>query len=314
MGRSYAVLGTGAVGGFYGARLQKAGCDVHFLLRSDYAYAREFGLKVKSVDGDFELPAVNAYESVASMPKCDVVLLALKTTQNHLLPQLIPPVLKPEGTVLVLQNGLDVEAQVASIANVQNVIGGLCFICSHKIAPGEINHLNYGGITLLEYAPEYRSCGITERMRQIAEDFTSAGIAIELAEDLLLARWQKLVWNIPFNGLSVVLNANTDKIIASPEIRELVFEIMQEVALGAAVCDRVISPEFLHERVDRTKKLQSYRPSMKIDYDERRPLEIEAILETPLRIASNAGVKLPHIAMLYRQLKFLDAQNRCKII
>jgi 2-dehydropantoate 2-reductase len=247
------------------------------------------------------------------MPKCDVVLLALKTTQNHLLPQLIPPVLKPQGTVLVLQNGLDVEAPVAAIANVQNVIGGLCFICSHKIAPGEIDHLNYGGITLLEYAPEYRCCGITERMRQIAEDFTSAGIAIDLADDLLLARWQKLVWNIPFNGLSVVLNANTDKIIASPEIRELVFEIMQEVALGAAACDRVISPDFLHERIDRTKKLQSYRPSMKIDYDERRPLEIEAILGTPLRIASNAGVKLPHIAMLYRQLKFLDAQNRAVV-
>lgn len=310
MGYSYAVLGTGAVGGYYGARLQQAGFDVHFLLRSDYDHVREFGLKVKSIDGDFNLPQVNAYDRVELMPSCDVVLLSLKATQNHLLPQLIPPILKPDGIVLVLQNGLDVEEQVAAIANVGHVIAGLCFVCSNKIAPGEIHHLHYGTITLIEYAPGYRRCRVTPRMEQIAKNFKSAGIAIAFAEDLMFERWQKLLWNVPFNGLSVVLNANTQEILASPEIRKLVLELMQEVALAAKARELVIPTDLFHERIERTEKMNFYHPSMKIDYENRRPLEVEAIFGKPLRLATQAGVSLPRIDTLYRQLKFIDAQNR----
>ncbi|NEO30470.1 MAG: putative 2-dehydropantoate 2-reductase [Symploca sp. SIO3C6] len=309
MGYSYAVLGTGAVGGFYGARLQQAGFEVHFLLRSDYAHVREFGLKVKSIDGDFNLPQVNAYNSVEMMPSCDVVLLSLKATHNYLLPQLIPPLLKPDGIVLVLQNGLYVEEQVASVAKIRHIIAGLCFVCSNKIAPGEINHLHYGKITLIEYAPGYRRCGVTTRMEQIAKDFTSAGIAIAFAEDLLLERWQKLLWNIPFNGLSVVLNANTQEMLASPEIRQLVLELMQEVATAATACGLIIPKDLFYERIKLTEKMKSYRPSMKIDYENHRSLEVEAIFGAPLRIANKVGIHLPRIAMLYRQLQFLDAQN-----
>ena len=86
--RTYAILGTGALGGYYGACLQRAGLDVHFLLRSDYEHVKEHGLIVESPDGDFTLPHVNAYQDVAKMPACDVVVVALKTTQNHLLPEI----------------------------------------------------------------------------------------------------------------------------------------------------------------------------------------------------------------------------------
>ena len=89
MPRSYAIIGTGALGGFYGARLQRAGCELHFLLHSDYEHVRQHGLVCESKDGDFTLPKVNAYSDVRDMPKCDVVCVCLKTTQNHLLPQLL---------------------------------------------------------------------------------------------------------------------------------------------------------------------------------------------------------------------------------
>lgn len=125
--RCYAILGTGALGGFYGARLQQAGLGVHFLLRSDYAQVREHGLRVESPQGNFRLPQVRAYKDIQQMPACDVVVVALKTTQNHLLAQLLPPVLKPEGVVLVLQNGLGVEARVVEIVGPQRVMGGLVF-------------------------------------------------------------------------------------------------------------------------------------------------------------------------------------------
>jgi 2-dehydropantoate 2-reductase len=316
--RTYAVLGTGALGGFYGARLQQAGCEVHFLLRSDYEQVQQHGLIVESIDGDFNLPQVNTYRDVHKMPTCDVVVVALKTTQNYLLPELLPPIVKPTSVVLVLQNGWGIETQVAEIVGSDRVMGGLCFLCSNKVGPGHIHHLDYGQITLADYAADYAPCGITDRMKQITSDFEQAGIAIELAEDLLIARWKKLMWNIPFNGLSVVLNATTDAMMANPQTRRLAKSLMQEVQAGCAACtqwlepgsDRAIPSDFIDTMLDYTTKMKPYRTSMKIDYDEGRSMEIEAIVGHPLRMAEQAGVELPKITMLYQQLKFLDAQMR----
>ncbi|MBW4564064.1 MAG: putative 2-dehydropantoate 2-reductase [Mojavia pulchra JT2-VF2] len=308
--RRYAILGTGALGGFYGAKLQKAGLDVHFLLKSDYEYVSRYGLVVESIEGDFTLPQVNAYHSVEKMPKCDVVVVALKTTQNHLLPQLLPPMLKDNGVVLVLQNGLGIEEEVAQIVGNVSVIGGLCFLCSNKVGAGHIRHLDYGQITLGEYTSGYYAGGITERMQLIAADFISAGIAMELAEDLLLARWKKLVWNIPYNGLSVILNARTDELMAHVHTRKLVEQLMHEVATGAKSSGRIIPDSFIQTMLDYTVKMKPYRTSMKIDYDERRPLEVEAIFGNPLRKAQAAGVNLLQINCIYQQLKFIDAKSR----
>jgi 2-dehydropantoate 2-reductase len=307
--RTYAILGTGALGGFYGARLQKAGLNVNFLLKSDYEQVNKYGLVVESKDGDFTLTEVHAYYDVEKMPQCDVVVVALKTTQNHLLPKMLPPVVKDDGVVLVLQNGLGIEEEIAQIVGNVTVIGGLCFLCSNKVGPGHIHHLDYGQIVLGEYTPNYEPSGITEKMQQIADDFESADISIELAEDLLLARWKKLVWNIPYNGLSVILNARTDELMADEYTRKLVEQLMYEVAAGAKSYGRIISDRFIQTMLDYTLKMTPYRPSMKIDYDEHRPLEIEAIFGNPLRKAQVKSVSLMQISCLYHQLKFLDARG-----
>jgi len=322
--RTYAILGTGALGGFYGARLQQAGSEVHFLLRSDYEQVQQHGLILESPDGNFTLPHVHAYRQASDMPACDVAIVALKTTQNHCLPELLPPVLKENGVALVLQNGLGIEVDVAEIVGSDRVMGGLCFLCSNKVAPGHIRHLDYKQITLGDYGVDrfrgetYAPCGVTERMQQIASDFEQAGIPIDRAEDLFIARWKKLVWNIPFNGLSVVLDATTQQMMADVQIRALAEQLMQEVVAGAAACveaidpgsTRAVPPTFIPTMLDYTAKMTPYRTSMKIDYDDRRPLEIEAIFGNPLRMAKQAGAELPRIEMLYQQLKFLDAKHR----
>ncbi|MBD2490060.1 putative 2-dehydropantoate 2-reductase [Aulosira sp. FACHB-615] len=308
--RKYAIIGTGALGGFYGAKLQKAGLDVHFLLKSDYEHVNQHGLIIESKDGDFTLPQVNAYNDADKMPQCDVVIVALKTTQNYLLPKLLPPVIKNNGVVLVLQNGLDIELEISQIVSNVNIIGGLCFLCSNKVGQGHIRHVDYGQIVLGEYSHNYETAGITNIMQQIANDFQNAGIAIELTKDLLLARWQKLVWNIPYNGLSVVLNARTDELMADPYTRQLVEQLMYEVAAGAKSTGRIIADSFIQKMLDYTVKMKPYRTSMKIDYDEQRPLEVEAIIGNSLRKAQAAGVFLPQINCLYNQLKFLDNRNK----
>ncbi|MFS8775642.1 putative 2-dehydropantoate 2-reductase [Synechococcus sp. W65.1] len=308
--RRYAVLGSDAVGGFYGAKLQQAGFEVHFLLHSDYEQVRQNGLWVESCWGDFHLPQVNAYASVEAMPPCEGVIVALKATQNHLLPRLLPPVLAEKGVVILLQNGLGAEPEIANCVGPERVVGGLCFISSNKVGPGHIRHLDYGSVLLAEYGPGYAPQGITPRLQQIQADFRRAGIPTSLSPDLMEARWQKLVWNIPFNGLSVVFNADTQQMIRDPEARALAEALMQEVVEGAAACGRRLPPSLIPEMLANTEKMVPYRTSMKIDYERKRPLELEAIFANPLRYAQQAGVQMPRVEMLYRQLQVLDRLNR----
>ncbi len=309
--RTYAILGTGALGGFYGARLQKACLDVHFLLNSDYEYVQKNGLAIASPDGDFTLPQVHAYRDVKQMPQCDVVVIAMKTTHNHLLPEMLPSVVKEDGVVLVLQNGLGVEEEVAQIIGNERVIGGICFLTSNKVSAGHIYHQGYKHIVFGEYTADYYPSGITDKMREIGNDFELAGIPIELAPDLLLERWKKLVWNIPYNGLSVILDATTDELMADSHSLLLVEQLMREVLLGAKSCDRLIPDSFIADMLYHTAKLTTpYRTSMKIDYESQRPLEVETIFGNPLRKAIAAGADLPQITCIYQQLKFLDAKNR----
>ena len=308
--QTYAIIGTGAVGGLYGAKLQKAGHKVSFLLRSDYYHVLEKGLIIESVDGNFTLPKVDAYNDVKKKPSCDVVVVALKATQNYLLQELLPPLINKNTVVLLLQNGINIEPEISQIIGNNTLIGGLCFVCSNKVGAGKIRHIDYGTITLGQYFPNHRPAGITEQMREIAKDFEQANIPVELSEDLLLARWKKLVWNIPYNGLSVVLDARTDEIMANTDTRFLAEQLMWEVSAGAKSCGRIIDDHFIQKMLDYTEKMKPYLTSMKLDYEGKKPLEVEAIVGNPLRMAKETGIDLPMISLLYRQLKFLDARNQ----
>ncbi len=296
MARSYAILGTGALGGYYGARLARAGCDVHFLVHSDYDHVRQHGLRVESPDGDFSIPKPNIYRDARDLPPCDVVCVCLKTTQNHLLPELLPPT----GLVLVMQNGLGIEEQIAKITGPDRVAACLCFLCSNKIGPGHIRHLDYGHVVLAGHQP---------LLHEIAGDFQRAGIPASVTPDIRLARWQKLVWNIPYNGLSVILDANTDELMAHPATRQLIEDIMREVVADARACGVALDEEIIGKMLANTEKMIPYRTSMKIDFDLGRPMEVEAIFANPLRAARAAGADSPRLEMLYRQLQFLDTRR-----
>jgi 2-dehydropantoate 2-reductase len=301
-----AIIGTGAVGGYYGSLLQRAGFDVHFLLNSDYEYVQENGLKIDSLHGGFHLSNVQAYRNAADMPRCDCIVVALKTTANRVLSDVLPHLLREDSMVVTLQNGLGSEEEIARIAGKHRVIGGLCFLCSNKIGPGHIRHLDYGLITLGEYREDHAPGGITPRLTRLADDWESAGIAIRLIEDLPLGRWKKLVWNIPFNGLSVLHNTLTDKLISNPETRALCSALMQEVADASAACARPIEPAFIEKMITDTESMRPYAPSMKLDYDRGKPMEIGSIYENPLRAAQKAGVSMPETEKLYRQLLALN--------
>lgn len=303
----YAIIGTGALGGFYGGRLARAGLDVHFLLHSDYEHVRDHGLRVDSVDGDFVLARPHAYGEARDMPRCDVVIVALKTTANDALGEILPAVVADDGAVLILQNGLGVEDRVAGIVGPARVMGGLCFLCSIKPGPGHIRHLDYGYVTLGEYRADGAPGGVSERMRTVGADFEAGGIRVQYAEDLMLARWKKLVWNVAYNGLCALLDATTDRVMACPDSRLLAEALMREVAAAArAAAGREIPESFLHSQLADTRKMTPYSPSMLLDRRAGKPMEIEAIYGEPMRRARAAGCDTPRIETMYRLLRGIE--------
>ncbi len=300
----YTVIGTGAVGGYYGAMLQKSGLEVDFLARSDYEHIRQKGLKVESCRGDFVLDRVNVYPKPEDLPPTDVILVALKTTANGTLEKLLKPVVRKGTVILVLQNGLGMEQELSLLFPEAVVLGAMCFICSQKKGDGHIAHLDKGSISA---APLREGDG--DLLRAIGEDFTRAGVEITLLEDLPTARWNKLLWNIPYNGLSVVLGADTKQIMESPSGSRLAKALMEEVVAGAAACGCSFAPDAVEKMLEYTRVMTPYEPSMKLDFDKGRRMELEYMYRRPLRAASEKGVSLPHIAMLADQLAFLE-ENR----
>lgn len=315
--RTYAVIGMGAIGGYYGARLAAAGHAVHFLARSDADWVRRHGLVVTSPVGDVTLPEVDVYDDPAALPPVDVVLIGLKTTANGALGGLLAPVLEsarragcPLPIIVPLQNGLGVEDQAAAAAPGAAVVGGMCFICCRKAGPGRIEHQDYGAVTLAEWTADGEPAGVTPAVEAVAGDLAGAGIDGQPQPDLLAARWRKLVWNVPFNGLSVVLDAGTDELVADPSARSLVADLMEEVVATSVACGHPVGDGFSGSMLAATESMIPYAPSMKADYDARRPLEIDAIYTAPVVAAHAAGRAVPHIEALERQLRFLDARNR----
>ena len=299
----YAVVGTGGIGGYYGAKLARSGQDVHFLLHSDYDYVKEHGLQVDSCDGDFCLSQVNAYLSTADMPQVDVVLVCLKSTRNHLLRELLPPLLHEQTIVVLIQNGIGLETDVKEWFPNLQLVAGLAFICTAKTEPGHVNHQCYGSINFGNY-----SCKDEERFKQMVTEFTNAGVKAGVVE-YHEARWRKAVWNMPFNGMTVALNTRTDCLLKNPSTRALIREQMMEVIGAARALGVTIGEEFVDQMIKMTDEMTPYSPSMKLDYDFRRPMEIDYLYTRPIAEARKAGFQMAKLEMLEAELRFIESQQ-----
>lgn len=298
----YAVIGCGAVGGYYGSMLAKAGNEVHFLLHSDYEYVKNNGIQVNSCNGNYHLDNVLAYASTQDMPQVDVVIVGLKTTRNNLLTTLLKPILREDTLILLIQNGIGVEEDVQKMFPTTALVAGLAFICSAKTEPGTVNHQFYGSINLGNY-----SCKDELRFKSLVNDFLEAGITAHVVE-YHEARWRKAVWNMPFNGMTVAMNTKTNHLLQLPEMRHTIREQMLEVIHAAWACGvTTISESFADEMIQFTLDMVPYSPSMKLDYDFRRPMEIEYLYTRPLQIATAHGFTMSRLEMLESQLRFIEA-------
>ncbi|ATC64410.1 2-dehydropantoate 2-reductase [Nibricoccus aquaticus] len=293
-----AVVGSGALGCYYGAMLARSGVAVTFLVRSDLAVVRERGLRVKLPTEEFALREVRAQATPEEIGPCDLVIVALKTTANGDFRTLIAPLLHERTAILTLQNGLGSDEELARLFGAERVMGGLCFICVNRTAPGEVLCIEPGSLSLGEFGRP-----VSERLRAVGELFTRSGVRCQLGDDLAWLRWKKLVWNVPFNGLSIVAGGiTTDVILADAALEAEVRALMAEVIGAAGKLGYAIPMNVIDQQIAHTRPMGPYKPSSLIDYLAGRAVEVEEIWGEPLRRAQAVGAQVPRMAMLYALL------------
>ena len=325
-----AVVGCGAVGSYYGAMLARSGHEVHFLLRSDYEAVRRHGVRIESPQGDFNVRPRCARAPEEIGPS-QLVLVGLKTTANSRFSALLPPLADANTAVLTLQNGLGNEEELERLLPAGQIMGGLCFVCLNRISPGVIRHLDHGQVVLGEFRrwPEPRT-------HDIASAFRDAGVPCKVTDNLERAHWEKLVWNIPFNGLGVASAAGldallfgktqseaetsvneplqtcltTDALLGDERWERVVRELMQEVIAAAAAQGFRIESGFAGELIERTRTMGAYKASTILDFEKGLPLEMETLFLEPLRRAQKAGVMVPRMQALAGVLLELDRRRQ----
>lgn len=296
--RKIAIVGSGAVGCYYGGMLAHAGYDVRFLMRADLDAVRRRGLTIYTQGQEIQL-AAQAYGSSEAIGPCDLVIIALKAAGNAALEAMIPPLLGDGTTLLTLQNGLGNERFLAERWGAERVMGGLCFVCLNRTAPGVIEHFDRGTLTIGEFVG-----GPQARTRAIVEAFLKSGIEAIAAENLAEERWRKLVWNIPFNGLSIVAGgATVADVLADEGLRTLARGLMDEVLDAAGRLGHVIPASFADWQIDRSWEVGAYKPSSLIDWELGRPVEVEAIWGEPWRSGTAAGATMARLETVYRLLQ-----------
>ena len=304
-----AIVGAGAVGSYYGAMLARAGNDVHFLLRGNYAHVAQNGLKILSPSGDFRLQPVQAHQTPKSIGPCDLVVIAIKATANAVLPGVLQPLLHKSTALITLQNGLGNEEFLASHFGEERVLGGKCFVCLNRIAPGVIRHIGHGAISIGEFGRPSQN-----RTRDLANRLRESGVSCQLHDDIAEVLWRKLVWNIPFNGLAIAAGENrigldVGQILADEKLLFRTRVLMREV-VGIARATRVlIEDEYIDFQIERTFPMGDYKPSSLLDWRDGREVEVEPIWGEPLRRAEKLGVDTPELERLYCEL-----QQRQRII
>jgi 2-dehydropantoate 2-reductase len=266
----------------------------------------KLGLTLREKDATRRLERVAAFASTAEIGAVDLVIVALKTTSNAALPALLPPLIGGNTAVLTLQNGLGNEELIASLVGEQRVLGGLCYIGVTRERPGVIVGFHTPG--KMAFGEYRRPAG--DRVRAVAKMFADFGVGTRVVDNLAEARWQKLIWNVPFNGLSIAAGAiPTDRILADPTIQAQVRPLMDEIAAAARHFGYRVSEEFIQAQIDITPGMGAYRPSSLVDYLAGRKVEVEAIWGEPLRQAQAAGLAMPRLAELYRTLKAMVAHG-----
>jgi len=294
------IIGAGAIGSFYGAILKRAGCTVSAVVRSEYDAVKAHGFRFESPLGDISWTPDHLYRD-GDRPDGtpDYVILATKVLPGSDRAGLVRPWVGEGTNIVLIQNGLDIERELADAFPDNPIISCLAFIAVSRVAPGEIKHNAYGRLVMGRYPS-----GLDDHCQALSDLFVEGGIDIKLTEEVVRERWLKCVWNTPFNPLSVLANgADTYTMLDTPGGEKLVREMMQEVIDAAEADGHPLPPQIIDSNIDGTRKMPAYKNSMALDYLNDRPIELDAILGNVVAIAQKHGVPVPRLETMLAALR-----------
>ncbi len=303
---SVLVIGAGAIGCLYGSQLAKAGAKVSVISRSDYDHVSREGIHIHSVWGDWTWKPEGVYPNSTDYqgPQQDLVIVSTKAYANMNVETLLSPVMSEKTTLLILQNGIEIEAPFKAAFPKTDILSGLAFVCVSKTGPGAINHQDYGRLVVGPYPK-----GHSKMAETLAQLLNGVGTKTSVDKQIQSSRWKKLVWNAPFNPLSVIEGGlNTQELLATSERESHVRRIMAEVCQVATADGYPLGPEIIEKNITETKKMTPYKTSMALDYEFGRPLETEAILGNLIHKAHDLGVKTPECEALYKRLIQIESK------
>ena len=299
-----AILGSGAVGGYYGARLARAGHEVIFIARGAHLAAiRERGLEIRSpMLGDFTVRG-GAEEDTRLVGIVDLVIVAVKAYDNETALPLLEPMLGDATTVLTVQNGVDSAGEVAAVAGESRVLGGTTYIATALTEPGVIDQTGtHRRVVFGEVFGELPR--VPHRAREIHEALAAADIQAEVVGDGRVPIWEKFIFLVSLAGFTGATRLSIGPLWADPFIRGQFLQGCREVeALARA--------EGVPVAADRIEQIERYvatipgtmRSSLLIDLSQGKKIEVEALLGAVVRRAERAGVPVPIMSTLYAALK-----------
>ena len=301
---SILIVGAGAIGSFYGAILKKAGCSVSTVLRSEYDAVKANGIKISSPLGDLSYQPDHVYrdgDTPAEEP--DYLILCVKVLPGVDRAALVKPWMGSNTRLVLIENGLDIERELADAYPENPIISCLAFIAASRTEPGVVEHKAYGKLVMGSY-PE----GIDDHCRELSQLFIDGGINVDLTEQVVGERWRKCLWNTPFNPLSVIANgADTRTILDTEGGEELIRAMIREVMDVAAAAGYPMEEKVIEQNIAGTRKMPPYKNSMALDYLNGRPIEREAVLGNVVAIAQRHGIPVPHLNTVLVTLKMRAA-------
>jgi 2-dehydropantoate 2-reductase len=301
-----AVMGAGAVGAYFGAKLAAAGHDIAFIARGQHLGAiKRQGLRIISPNGNLHIRSGVFSANPTDAGIVDMILFCVKSYDTETAAAALGPMIGDHTTILSLQNGVDNPEKIACKWGQRRTLAGVVYIAGQISDPGVMLHSGGGKIIFGQL-----DGGANEMTNSVAQTLVGADIASEVSRDIQKVQWTKLLWNAPFCAISCLVRANMKQIVESENLIELALDCMTEVQAAALTCGVKLSDDLVDQTIAFSKSLGEFKPSMLQDLEARKPLEYEALNGIVVKLLGQAGQPAPINQTFHAMLRYLDETIR----
>ena len=305
------VIGAGSIGAYFGGRAAQGGAEVEVVAHSGFEKISQEGFIVSSIAGDFVFhPSRVLHSPAEASGDIDIVILATKVLPDIDRVKLLADAAALPGkpAIMLMQNGVGIEDEIAAAFPGNELFSTIAYIGASRSAVNRIDHQGAGRLITGKWGG-----GDSTKLHELSGIFQKAGVSCEISGNIELERWRKLLWNLPFNPVSVLGGGlDSGELCDRGSIENLCSTLMDEVIAVANASGVALTREMADEQIAYTRDFPPYKTSMLQDYEAGRALEVDALLGNVLKIAGNCSVPVPAIAVCAALLNSVDRKNRQK--